>query len=179
MRRHGETRGDALRVTIGVLDAFSLWTGRIVGWLVVPLMGVLVYEVVARKFFFRPTAWASDTSYMLDGALFMLGAAYTLARGRHVRTDFFYRHWPPRVQGTVDALLYLLLFFPGLGLFLWAGWEFAYASWVQREVAVTSAWGAPIYLLKMVIPVTAVLLLVQGVSELLKAVHAVWRGRWP
>lgn len=161
-----------------VLDAISIWSGRIVGWLVLPLMGVLVYEVVARKFFLRPTTWAADTSYMLDGALFMLGAAYALCRQRHIRTDFFYRLWSPRVQGTVDALLYLLFFFPGVALFLWAGWDFAHASWVQRERSVTSAWGAPIYLLKMVIPVAAALLLLQGVSEFLKSAHAARRGKW-
>lgn len=169
----------ALKRIVKVLDSFSLWTGRVVGWLVVPLMGVLVYEVVSRKFFFRPTAWAADTSYMLDGALFMLGAAYALSRDAHIRTDFFYRDWSPRVQGTVDASLYLLLFFPGIGFFLSAGWDFAYASWTQGERAVTSAWRAPIYLLKMVIPVTGGLLLLQGISEFLKSLHAAWRGRWP
>lgn len=171
-------RGEILRKTVQSIDAFSIWTGRVVGWLVIPLMGVMVYEVMSRKFFLRPTAWASDVSYMLDGALFMLGAAYALARNAHIRTDFLYRHWSPRVQGTVDALLYLLLFFPGIGLFLWAGWDFAYASWLQGERAVTSAWRAPIYLLKMVIPATAALLLLQGVSEFLKSLHAAWRGRW-
>lgn len=174
-----EAPPNVLEKTVKVLDSVSIWTGRVVAWLVFPLMAALVYEVVSRKFFLRPTAWASDTSYMLDGALFMLGAAYTLARGRHIRTDFFYRDWPPRVQGTVDALLYLVLFFPGIGLFLWAGWGFASASWIQGERAVTSAWRAPIYLLKMVIPVTAGLLFLQGVSEFVKSVHAAWRGRWP
>lgn len=173
-----ETPGKTLENAVRTLDSVSVWTGRIVGWLVIPLMGVLVYEVVARKFFFRPTAWASDTSYMLDGALFMLGAAYTLCRQRHIRTDFFYRLWAPRVQGAVDAGLYLLFFFPGVGLFLWAGWDFAYASWAQGERAVTSAWRAPIYLLKMAIPVAAALLFVQGISEFLKSLHAALRGKW-
>lgn len=169
---------DTLVKTIRALDAFSLWTGRIVGWIVVPLMGAMVYEVVARTFFFSPTMWANDVTYMLDGALFMLGAAYALSRNAHIRTDFFYRSWPARVQGIVDALLYVFFFFPGIALFLWAGWEFGYASWAQGETAVTSAWRAPIYLLKMVIPVAAVLLLIQGVAELLKSLHAAWRGRW-
>lgn len=165
--------------TIRSLDAVSVWTARVVAWLILPLTGVLVYEVLSRKLFGRPTMWASDTSYMIYGALFMLGAAYTLRRGGHIRTDFFYRLWSPRVQGAVDATLYLLFFFPGIALFLWAGWDFAWGSWVQGERAITSPWRAPIYLLKMVIPVTAVLLLLQGVSELLKSVHAAIRGRWP
>lgn len=164
---------------VRVLDAISVWTGRIFAWLVVPLMAVLVYEVVSRKFFLRPTAWASDTSYMLYGALFMLGAAYTLYRKGHIRTDFVYRLWSPRIQGTVDALLYLLFFFPGIALFLWAGWDFAHASWVQGERTVTSAWRPPIYPLKMVIPVTAALLLVQGLAEFGRSVYAAVKGSWP
>lgn len=164
---------------VRALDALGAWTARVAAWLVLPLVGVLVWEVGSRKLLERPTVWASDVSYMLYGALFMLGAAWTLGRGGHIRTDFLSRRWSPRVQGAVDAALYLLFFFPGLGLFLWAGWEFAWTSWVQGERAITSPWRAPIYLLKMVIPVTAVLLLVQGVSELLKSLQAVVRGRRP
>jgi TRAP-type mannitol/chloroaromatic compound transport system permease small subunit len=123
--------------------------------------------------------WASDLSYMLYGALFMLGAAYALQRGAHIRTDFLYRLWPVRVQGAVDALLYLVFFFPGIALFLWMGGEFARISWLQDERAITSSWRAPVYLLKMVIPVSAALLLLQGVSEFLKSLHAAVRGEWP
>ncbi|MBI4589455.1 MAG: TRAP transporter small permease subunit [Candidatus Rokubacteria bacterium] len=162
-----------------VLDGISVWTARFSSWLILPLMLALVYEVVSRKFFYRPTIWASDVSYMLYGTLFMLGAAYTLHRGAHVRTDFFYRLWSPRIQGMVDALLYLLLFFPGIALFLWSGWGFAWDSWVQGERAITSSWRAPIYLLKMVIPIAAGLLLLQGISEFLKSLYAAVRGRWP
>jgi len=167
-----------LAKTLKVMDGVSLWTGRIFGWLVIPLMAVLVIEVVARKFF-RPTLWASDTSYMLQGSLFMLGAAYTLLRKAHIRTDFLYRNWPIRVQGAVDATLYLVFFFPGIGLFLWTGWDFAWTSWALGERTITSAWGPPIYPLKMVIPVAAVLLFSQGISEFLKSAYAALNGRWP
>lgn len=167
-----------MRIVRG-LDAVSGWTARICALLVLPLMLVLVYEVVARTFFLRPTLWAADTSYMLYGSFFMLGAAHTLRRQGHIRTDFFYRLWRPRVQGIVDALLYLCFFFPAVGFFLWAGWDFAYTSWVQREHSVTSAWRPPLYPFKMVLPVTALALLLQGLSEFAKSVHAAVRGRWP
>lgn len=169
-------RGKGLAKVVRTIDAFSTWTGRVVGWLVIPLMAVLVFEVVSRKFFLRPTIWAYDTSYMLDGALFMLGAAYALVRKAHIRTDFFYHNWTPRTQGTVDALLYLFFFFPGIALFLWASWDFAYASWIQGERSVTSAWRAPVYLLKIAIPVSGALLLIQGISEFLKSLYAALRG---
>lgn len=172
-------RPPALEKALKSIDSVSVWAGWFSGWLVIPLMAVLVYEVVARKFFLRPTMWASDTSYMLYGSLFMLGASYALYRKAHIRTDFVYRLWSPRVQGTVDALLYLLLFFPGIAFFLWAGWDFAHTSWVQGERTITSPWRAPLYPFKMVIPVAAGLLLLQGISEFLKSVHAALRGEWP
>jgi TRAP-type mannitol/chloroaromatic compound transport system permease small subunit len=162
--------------TIRTIDAISMWSGRIFGWLIVPLIGTMVYEIAAR-YLLRPTLWAYDTSYMLYGSMFMLGAAYTLYRGGHIRADFFYRLWPARVQGAVDALFYLLFFFPGVGLFLWAGMDFAWTSWIARERIVASSWMPPIYPLKSILPLAAALLLLQGVSEFLKSVYAVVRGR--
>jgi len=162
-----------------LLDGVSLWTGRIFGWLIFPLIAVLVIEVAARKFFIRPTVYAYDMSYMLYGTLFMLGAPYTLYRKAHIRTDFLYRLWSPRAQGAVDAILYLFFFFPGIGLFLWVGWDFANTSWMLAERTVTSAWGPPIYPLKTIIPLTAGLLMLQGISEFTKCLYAALKGRWP
>ena len=115
---------------IRLIDAISAWSGRIVAWLVLPLIAVMTYEVVIRHVG-RPTQWAYDLSYMTYGALFMLGAAYTLYRGAHIRTDFLYQKWSVRTQATVDALCYVLLFFPGIAIFLWVGTEFAWTSWLR------------------------------------------------
>lgn len=162
---------------IRLIDAISAWSGRIVAWLALPLIAVMTYEVVIRHVW-RPTQWAYDLSYMIYGALFMLGAAYTLYRGAHIRTDFLYQKWPVRVQATVDALCYVLLFFPGIAIFLWVGTEFAWSSWLREERTVGSSWMPIIYPLKAVIPIGAALLLLQGVAELLKCVHALRTGRW-
>jgi len=99
---------------VGFLDGISLWSGRIVAWLIIPMVMSLVWEVVARYFFNAPTVWAYDMTYMLYGSFFMLGSAYTLLRGKHIRTDSFYGQWPARRQGLVDAVCYLILFFPPL-----------------------------------------------------------------
>ena len=105
----------------------------------------LVYEVFARYLFSAPTVWAYDMTYMLYGSHFMLGAAYTLAVQGHIRTDFFYRLWPPRWQGAVDAILYACLFFPGIGFFLVEATDFAVTSWVRQELGISSPWNPPIY----------------------------------
>jgi TRAP-type mannitol/chloroaromatic compound transport system permease small subunit len=163
---------------VRVIDAVSDWSGRLLRWLAIPLVGGLVYEVVARYVFDAPTIWAYDITYMLYGSLFMLGAAYTLYKQGHIRTDILYRLLPQRWQGIVDAALYLVFFFPAVAFLLVVGIDFAAESWSIRERTTLSAWRPPVYPLKTVIPVAAFLLLVQGVAELLKSVRTALRGRW-
>jgi TRAP-type mannitol/chloroaromatic compound transport system permease small subunit len=77
-----------LLATIRTIDRFTDRTGTVVSWLSVPLVAAVAYEVVARYAFNAPTIWVFDTTYMLYGTLFMLGAAYALHKGAHIRTDF-------------------------------------------------------------------------------------------
>ncbi len=165
-----------LRV-IRTIDSFSKWSGRLFSFLAVPMMGALVYEVGSRYLLKAPTVWAYDITYMTYGSLFMLGAAYALHRKAHVRTDLIYRLLSVRTQALIDGVLYFTLFFPGMAFFLVKGWEsFAY-SWFLKEKAM-GAWAPPLYPFKAVIPLAALLLIIQGVAELMKCIHAYRRGEW-
>jgi len=164
---------------LSALDAIAIWSGKAIAWLILPMVLSLVYEVVSRYVFDQPTEWAYDITYMLYGALFMVGAAFTLQRGKHIRTDLFYGRWSPRVQGAVDAACYLLFFFPGMIAFLVVGWDFFTASYARNERIVVSSWMPVIYPLKFVIPLATALLVVQGVSELIKSVWAALKGNRP
>jgi TRAP-type mannitol/chloroaromatic compound transport system permease small subunit len=166
-----------LMSVIRVIDTVSDWTGRIVCWMIIPLVGSLTFEVVARYLFNAPTSWAYDTSYMLYGSFFMLGAGYALFRGAHIRTDMLYQNWSPRRQGTIDAACYLFLFFPAMFFLLWMGGQEAWHAWVIGERSDASPWRPILYPFKAVIPVTAALLLSQGISEFLKSMYAVRTGR--
>ena len=168
-----------MRKTITWIDTFSRWVGLIVCWFTIPLMAAMVYEVTARYVFVAPTMWAYDISRMLYGALFMLGAGYALSRGVHIRADFLYRDWSPRTQGIVDASLYIVFYFPGLLVFLWMATDFATLSWIRGERGMDTAWMPIMGPIKTALPVGVFFLLVQGVSELLKSLYAVTRGRWP
>lgn len=168
-----------VRHVTGVIDTVVLWTGKLVAWFAVVLMFAIVYHVVMRYAFNAPTVWAYDVTYMLYGSLFMLGAAYCLLKGGHVRTDFLYNNWTPRTQGIVDAVAYIVLFFPAMVLFFDAGFTYAERSWAQQERGFYSPWAPPIYPFKTAIPVGIALLMLQGVSELLKSLHAAVYGRWP
>jgi len=158
-------------------DTLSLWTGRLFCLLALPLVFALTYEVIARYAFHAPTVWAFDVTYMLYGSHFMLGAAYTLLKGGHIRTDIFYQNWSVRTRGRVDATLYLFLFFPGMAFFFWMGLQEALHAIDIREVSDQSPWRPPLYPFKTVIPVAAFLLILQGISEFLKAAYAGVVGR--
>lgn len=161
------------------IDRISLWSGTRAAWLILPLIFGLTYEVISRYLFKAPTIWAYDLAYMLYGSHFMLGAAFTLFKKGHIRTDIFYDKWPPKKQGTLDALLYIFFFFPGIALFLVASLEEAIHSWSLWERSEFGAWRPPIFPFKTVIPLTALLLLIQGVSELIKSLYAAKKGEWP
>ena len=160
------------------LDRAALWSGAIVGWLIVPMVLSLVYEVIARYVFNAPTIWAYDMTYITYGSFFMLGSAYTLLRGGHIRTDMFYGAWSPQTQGIVDAICYVFFFFPPMLLFLWVTWDFFIVSFGRNERSVTSPWMPLIWPLKATLPLTCLLLLIQGSSELLRSIHAAMTGVW-
>ncbi|MCY4469242.1 MAG: TRAP transporter small permease subunit, partial [Thiotrichales bacterium] len=82
-------------------------------------------------------------------------------------------------QGTVDSILYACLFFPAMAFFLWDSWDFALTAWIRQELGISSPWNPPIYPFKTVIPVTAALLILQGISEFIKSLHAAIKGEWP
>jgi len=157
---------------VAAIDGLSEWSGRVTAVLIVPMVLSLVYEVVARYAFTAPTIWAYDVTYMLYGTFFMLGAAYTLRRQGHIRTDLLYAGWSVRRQGWTDAACYLVLFFPGMLALLWVGWEFFAKSFGQGERVVTSPWMPVVYPFKFVIPLAALLLLLQGAAEFVRSVHA-------
>ncbi|MDR7394320.1 MAG: TRAP transporter small permease subunit [Armatimonadota bacterium] len=161
------------------IDGFTQRTGQVVSWLTVPMVFSLCYEVISRKFLGRATVWSYDVTYMLYGSLFMLAAGFTLLRKEHIRTDFFYARWPVRTQALVDVLAYVLVFFPAMAFFLWKGTEMAVHSWQLRELSEASPWRPPLYPFRTVLPVGSAVLLLQGISEFLKALAALRTGRWP
>jgi TRAP-type mannitol/chloroaromatic compound transport system permease small subunit len=165
---------DTLDRVARVIDRISIWAGKAVSWLIVPMFGVLVYEVIARKFF-HPTLWANDIATMCYGAHFFLAGSYTLYLQKHIRTDFFSKNWSLQTQVRMDIAQYLLLFLPGMAMFTWLSWDFASESWALRESLMTT-WRPPAYWYKTVIPVSSALILIQGLSEVLKCFRTLRTG---
>ena len=161
------------RVT-SVIDFVSLWSGRAVAWLIVPMILLLAGEVIARKVW-APTVWTLDVATMLYGVHFFVAGAMTLYLGKHIRTDFFYSRWSPRTQAWVDVFCYLFLFLPGMVMFTWMSWQFAAESWDLREALMTT-WRPPAYWYKTVIPLSSALILLQGLAEVIKCFRTLRTG---
>jgi len=161
------------------IDKFSKWIGNIVCWILMPLIFAMTYEVLARKLFIAPTIWAYDISRFLYGALFMLGAAYALSRGVHIRADFLYRNFKTKNQGLIDFWLYLLFYFPGLIVFLYMTIGFVGESIQRGERGMDTTWMPYMWPIKTCLLIGIIFLLVQGVSELLKSYWAAKKGEWP
>lgn len=155
-----------------VIDAISTAAGWFAGCLIVPLTLAVGYEVAARYLFNSPTRWVLTATYMLYGTQFMLAAAYTLLKNGHIRTDVFYARWTRRTRAIVDATSYVFFFFPGMALIFYAGAVEAWHAWDIGERA--GGWRA--YPFKAVIPLTALLLLLQGLSELIKCLRVLQRS---
>ena len=159
-------------------DNLSAWFGKAFGWLIVFMTVAMSYEVFVRYLLNRPTAWSLDVSFVMYGTLFMMGGAYTLSRGGHVRGDFLYRLWQPKNQAKIDLVLYFLFFFPGILALIFAGWKYAARSWQYAEVSVNSPAGVPIYQFKTVIVVSGILLFIQGIAQVMRCILAIRTNKW-
>ena len=162
--------------TIRTIDTFTDWTGTVVSWLSVPLVAAVAYEVVSRYLFNAPTIWAFDVTYMLYGTVFMLGAAYALHKGAHIRTDFFWEQFSTRRKGTIDAIAYVLFFFPGFLILLVVSFEEALYAWRINEMSDQTPWRPILWPFKAVVPLACLLLLIQGFSEFLKSLYMARTG---
>jgi TRAP-type mannitol/chloroaromatic compound transport system permease small subunit len=158
------------------LDTVSEWTGRIFVWLIIPLTAVVVFEVIATKFFNRPHIWAPEVIAYLYGPYFMLVAAYTLLHQAHVRIDVISAKFSARTQGILDIITYLVFFFPFCTIVFVQGIVFAQTSWSIGETSDSAALSV-LPLIKTVIPLTFALLLIQGLANFIRSIMLVVRGR--
>jgi TRAP-type mannitol/chloroaromatic compound transport system permease small subunit len=160
------------------IDKFSTFMGQMFSWLIIALTALITWEVYSRYVLNKPHAWALDVQIMLYGTLFMLAGAYTLAKNGHVRGDVLYGFFRPRTQATIDLILYIIFFIPGIVALSYAGWNFAQDSAAIREQTF-SADALPIYPFKFMIPLAGILLLLQGIVEIVRCIQCLQQGEWP
>lgn len=161
------------------VDKVSSWVGQLFAWLALALTLLISWEVFSRYVLNKPNPWTFDLMIMMYGTLIMMAGAYTLAKNGHVRGDVLYGFFPPRLQAAIDLTLYFVFFIPGIVALVWAGYTYAAESWAIKEHSTLTANGPPLYPFKTVIPIAGVLLLLQGIVEIIRCVICLRQGEWP
>jgi TRAP-type mannitol/chloroaromatic compound transport system permease small subunit len=161
------------------IDRISTFVGQAFSWLIVSLTFMITWEVISRYAFDNPHPWAFDVMSMMYGTVFMMAGAYTLSKNGHVRGDVLYGFFSPRVQASLDLLLYFLFFIPGVFALAWAGYNFAGESWAINEHSNVTADGPPVYPFKTILPLAGAFLLLQGVVEIIRCIVCIQQGEWP
>jgi len=161
------------------VDKMSTFVGQAFSWLIVGLTLLISWEVFSRYALDNPHAWAFDAMIMLYGTLFMMAGAYTLSKNGHVRGDVLYSFFQPRTQASLDLLLYIVFFIPGVIALTYAGYFYAAESWAINEHSNITADGPPVYPFKTVIPLAGGVLLLQGIVEIARCIICLRHGAWP
>jgi TRAP-type mannitol/chloroaromatic compound transport system permease small subunit len=164
---------------LNIADRISTWAGKASAWLIIGLMLVVCVEVFKRYILNAPTAYIYDVNNMLYGTLFMMCGAYALAQNAHVRGDFLYSSMRPRTQASLDLVLYLAFFIPGILGLMYAGYDYALDSWRIREHSNVTSDGPPVYQFKAIIPLAGTLVMLQGLAEIIRCVVCLKTGQWP
>jgi TRAP-type mannitol/chloroaromatic compound transport system permease small subunit len=149
--------------------------GRLIAFLAVGMMVVVTIEVVLRYGFDSPTLWAHETGQFLYGAYCILGGAYVLLHKAHVNMDILYVRLSVRMRAILDLFTSPLIFLY-LGVMLWHGTIFAWKSVGVLEVS-TSTWGPPVWPIKLMLPLGALLFLVQGIFGFIRNLITATTGK--
>ena len=151
---------------VGRLNHFC---GNFVAYWSVIAVIVYYYEVIARYVFNSPTNWAHESMFLMFGVQYLIAGGFCLREQAHVRVDVFYTRFSKRAKAAVD-LLTSLFFFIFVITLLVTGWTFFMDSFQVREVSFTE-WGIQYYPIKLSITVGALLLLLQGLAQLLNDIN--------
>jgi TRAP-type mannitol/chloroaromatic compound transport system permease small subunit len=157
---------------IRMVDRINEWTGQVLMWLPWMITAIIVWEIAGRYLFNKPTIWAHEMSLMAFGALSMVGGAYAQKYRAHVNMDLFYAHLSAKGKAILDLVTFpfFLIF---CGIILWKGGEFAWRSIIMWEHSMSN-WEPLIWPIKLTIPIGALLLILQGLSNLISDLAKVY-----
>ena len=162
-----------------LVDKISTFVGHAFSFFIIALTLHVSWEVFRRYALDSPRPWAFDVMIYFYGTLFMMAGAYTLAKNGHVRGDVLYGFFRPRTQATIDLILYIVFFLPGVFALTYAGYFYAMESWAIDEHSTITYEGPPLYPFKMVIPLAGAFVLMQGIVEIVRCIICLKQGYWP
>ena len=155
---------------LSLIDRITGKVGVIAAWLIVPLVAATAYEVFSRYLLNAPTVWAFEIGYMMMGSHFLLGAAYTLRQGSHVRVDLIYGHVSPKTRAVIDVVGYLFLLLPLVIWLSWGLWDYFITAWVDNETSGASSWNPVVWPYRLVFFTSFVVLTLQIIGEVIKGI---------
>ncbi|MDJ0803261.1 MAG: TRAP transporter small permease subunit [Desulfobacterales bacterium] len=158
-----------LNTIIKGIDFLVEKQGQLTSFLIVPLLFIVLYEVLMRYAFNAPTVWGFEATAFVYGMHYMLGLSYMEHAQGHVRVDIVTSRLPVKVQVAVMIAGYLLIFMPVYGLMTWGAFKFAHTATITNELNSTS-WAPRIWPYKIVMAISFLLLVVQGLATMLKSV---------
>jgi TRAP-type mannitol/chloroaromatic compound transport system permease small subunit len=158
------------------IDRFNEAIGHAVAWAVFVLVAVQFVAVVLRYVFGIGWIWVEESIVYLHATVFMAGAAYTLLRDGHVRVDVFYRDAGVMDRARVDLLGTVFFLWPVCALIFVKSWPYVALSWSIYEGSQETSGIPAVFLLKSLIPLFAVMMIVQGISMAASAALVLWRG---
>jgi TRAP-type mannitol/chloroaromatic compound transport system permease small subunit len=159
------------------IDRLNAAIGRAAAWAALFIVLVQFAVVVLRYVFGQGSIWLTEGIVYGQGVLIMLAAAWTLREGGHVRVDVFYERASERVQAWVNLAGALLLLLPFMLVLAWFAMPYVSRSWAILERSRETSGIPAVFLLKTLIPLFAVLMALQGVSQAIRAAHALRGGR--
>ena len=167
-----------LNSIIKTIDALIDWQGKISSFLIYPLVGIVLYEVIMRYVFNAPTIWGFEATGFVYGMHFMLGLSFMERYGGHVRVDILSARLPEKGQAALGALTYLMIFLPVYSIMTWAAFRFAYTATMNHELNSTS-WAPPIWPFKIIMAICFLFLALQGFCTFLRHIRTLTGGREP
>jgi TRAP-type mannitol/chloroaromatic compound transport system permease small subunit len=159
-----------MQTVVRVIERISGFSGQLIAWLVVPLIAATVWDVFARYAMNAPTEWAYEVGYMVMGTHALIGMAFTLREASHIRIDFFSHAFSQTTKAVIDLIGYAIVL-PCLCWVTWSLWDYWTRALRTGELSGQSAWNPPVWPFKLVFFVAFVLLTLQVIAEVIKAIQ--------
>lgn len=164
-----DTASPFLIALVRGINRFSDWTGRFVSWFVLAIVLITFVVVVMRYVFNTGSVFMQESVLYFHNYVIMLGAAYALLKGAHVRVDIFYRPMSDRKKAWVDLMGFLFLLLPTCAFIFYIAWDYVAASWAIMEGSQEAGGVDARYIFKTSILLMPALVIIQGLAEALKA----------
>lgn len=153
-----------------LINYFTARVGQIISWLTLLLVLLVITVVISRYLLGIGSIGIQESVTYVHGIIFMLGLAFTLQSGGHVRVDIFYREFSTRRKAWVDLIGTIFFLLPFCGLILFGSWDYVMASWSIKETSSETGGIAGIYLLKTLMLAMPVTLALQGIAQIIDSI---------